>query len=100
MIQGTTPTHTFNLSIDSSIISKLTITYAQFERVIVQKTKDDCVINNNLITVKLSQEDTLRFKPGTPVQIQLRVLTVGGDALASEISTIPLEAVLDKAVLK
>ena len=48
------------------------------------KRRSDCELNGNEIVVKLSQEDTLMLDNSTLVSIQIRVLTVDGEALASD----------------
>ena len=98
MIRGTTPTHTFNLPFDTALIDKIKITYAQNGVVVLTKEKADCSFEGNAVTVKLSQEDTLKLD-ASRVQIQVRVLTTGGDALASDIVTKPCGEVLEEGVL-
>lgn len=100
MIQGTTPTHKFHIPIDSSIISSVRITYAQQGRVLLTKETEDCRMSDNVIELKLTQEETLLFDEFSSVQIQVRVLTAGGDALASELIRVPCGAILDKEVLE
>ena len=100
MIQGTTPTHTFNLPIDVSLVKNVRITYAQCETVVLQKEKGSCSFDGNSLQVKLTQEETLLFSCGSPVKIQLRIRTTGGDVLASDLIRVPCGVVLDKAVLE
>lgn len=83
MIHGTTPTHVFVLPFDGGIISKVRVLYSQNDNVILVKESDSCTIAGNEISTTLSQEDTFLFDRGEPVEIQLRVLTNTGDALAS-----------------
>jgi hypothetical protein len=99
MIQGTTPTHQFTVPMDASLIQKVRITYAQKDTVLLTKEETDCRIEGNVIELKLSQEETLLFDEFSSVQIQVRVLTTGGDALASDLIRIPCGAILDKEVL-
>lgn len=98
MIRGTTPTHTYHMPFDTALIDKIKITYAQNGVVVLTKEKADCKIDGNAVTVRLTQEDTLKFD-ASRVQIQVRVLTTGGDALASVIVTKPCEEVLEEGVL-
>lgn len=99
MIQGTTPTHQFTVPMDASLIQKVRITYAQKDTVLLTKEETDCRIEGNVIELKLSQEETLLFDEFSSVQIQVRVLTTAGDALASDLIRIPCGAILDKEVL-
>jgi hypothetical protein len=101
MIRGTTPTHIFTLPFDVSLIADLRIIYAQDAAEILAKTKDDCGLDGNEVSVTLTQEDTFKFDcKRQVVQIQVRVLTSGGDALASEVIIVPVEQCLNSEVLK
>ena len=100
MIQGTTPTHTFQVPIDTEIIESVRIVYGQNDAVVLTKEKVDCDFGDNQISVKLTQEETFKFDENIPVDIQIRVLTNGGDALASRVERVPIITVLDGAVLE
>lgn len=78
MIRGTTPTHTFEIPFNTSMIASVRVVYAQDDAVIVTKCTEDCIFDGNTINVTLTQEDTLKFDCKKCVQIQLRVLTTGG----------------------
>ena len=52
------------------------------------------------IQTTLTQEETLRFDHKKAVQIQIRILTAGGDALASVIEKIGVSQLLDNEVLE
>lgn len=100
MIRGTTPTHIFNLPIETKIIKKIRISYKQGDSVLVEKTESDVTILATSIKLKLSQEDTFRFTSNIPVQLQLKVLTSLEDVLASPIKTIPVSVILNEEVLE
>ena len=87
MIRGTTPTHTFDLPFDESVIDKIRIIYSQNEKSIFKKETDDCEISGNTVKVLLSQEDTLKLKCHFPVEIFVRVVTTDGKALVSDPET-------------
>ena len=99
MIQGTTPTHQFTIPMDASSVQTVRIAYAQKDEVLLVKSGDDCRVEGNVIEVKLTQEETLLFDEFSSVQIQVRVLTTAGDALASDLIRVPCGAILDKEVL-
>ena len=99
MKQGTTPTHTFHLPFDSSNIKALEITYAQHDTVLFTKEYADCILKDTTVTVELSQEDTFRFDITTPIQMQLRVLTVTNQAYATDILLTSVSKSLSKEVL-
>ena len=100
MIRGTTPTHIFDLSIDTEIIDKIRIIYAQDDVPLFVKERDECKFDNSTVTVKLSQNETLLFNCLKDVQIQIRVLTSGGDALSTPVRRVSIEKCLESEVLE
>ena len=100
MIRGTTPTHIFNLQIDTSIIKKVRITYVQYAKVVVEKTERDVNMGGQTIRFKLTQEETLGISRSTPVRVQLKVLTADNTVLASPIRDIPVDDILNEEVLE
>ena len=102
MTRGTTPTHTFTLPDDltSATISALYITYAQHGTTVLEKTLDDVTNNNGVLTCTLTQADTLKFEVldqhcgCDKVNIQVRIKTSDGTAMASDIMRIPVMDVL------
>jgi len=99
MIRGTTPTHTFVLPFDVSVIDKLRIVYAQDEVVKITKTDGDATLRGDTVSVRLTQEETLLLDCKKSVEIQVRVLTPAGDALTSDIIRIPISRCLDSEVM-
>lgn len=98
MIRGTTPTHTFTLPISVDDVDKIRIIYAQCGVKIV-KTNADCTMEGKTVTTTLTQEDTLSLSSDNYVEIQLRVLTVAGDAFASQIMRSHVRVCLEDEVL-
>ena len=99
MFKGTTPTHIFEVAIDTSSIKEVKITYSQRDQEVLVKRTEDCTIDSETISTRLSQEDTFLFEDNTLVTIQLRVLTTGGDALIAEPIIISVGKCLDDEVL-
>lgn len=100
MIRGTTPTHTFVLPFDSTTVDKIKITYSQLDKEILTKTNKDVTFDGDNVIVTLSQAETFRFsEKNGAVSIQVRVVTTGGDALASKIMSVGVGKCLDKEVL-
>ncbi len=95
MIQGTTPTHKFNLPFSTDTIERVRITYEQDNEVVLTKEKDSLSFDGNIITVKLTQKETLAFNSHVSARIQIHVLTTGGDAVVSDIMRVPVYALLD-----
>lgn len=99
MIRGTTPTHTFTLPFDTNLVKCVKVIYAQNDRVILTKKTDDCILSENKVKVKLTQEDTFAFDCKYTVQIQIRALALDGDSLISDIYTVSVGKCLDDEVL-
>lgn len=97
MIRGSTPTHTFNCNLDADLIHKVRVLYAQNNVLVLKKEDADCIKDGQTIIVKLTQEDTLKFKEGK-VEIQLRVLTPTGESIPSKIHTVNVSKLLEDEV--
>ena len=100
MFRGTTPTHTFEVDIDTDLIKTIKITYYQDDEEILVKRTEDCTIKDGIIQTKLSQEDTFLFIGNVPVMIYIRVLTTNDDAIITEPIVIAVRQCLDDEVLK
>ena len=102
MTRCTTPTHTFTLPDDlkTATLSALYITYAQGSKTALEKTLSDVTINGGVITCTLTQADTLKFEVldkhcgCDKVDVQVRLKTSDGVAMASDIMRIPVMDVL------
>lgn len=99
MIRGTTPTHTFTLPFDVSLVKEIRILYAQQEKVLFTKETADCAMEGNTVTVALTQEDTFKFDCKNHVQIQLRVLTTDGQVMSTPIKHVDVGTCLDSEVI-
>ena len=98
MIKGTTPTLHYNLPIETSIIksAEIVVEYVDAnKKVQIIKQLSDCTLGDNYIEAVLTQEETLQLPAPSTVEVQLRILTTDGTALA----TIP-EKVTVKRLLK
>ena len=83
--RGTTPTHIFNVNVDLTQAVALYITYRQNGRIIVEKTLEDCTITATTVTVKLTQNETLKFITTSAVEVQIRAKFSNETAIASNI---------------
>lgn len=99
MIRGTTPTHTFELPFDTSIIKEVKVIYAQDDKQIFCKRTDDCKLEGNILSTKLTQEETFMLDCTKMVQIQIRVLDQAGEANNSDEINVVLHRCLDDEVL-
>ena len=102
MTRGTTPTHTFTLpdNLKTATISTLYITYAQRGETVLEKTLGDVTNNNGVLTCTLTQADTLKFEVldqhcgCDKVDVQVRLKTSDGVAMASDIMPVPIQDIL------
>lgn len=102
MVRGSTPTFTFTIPFDVSLIDKLYVTVEQTiegKTIQVEKSKEQCTLEENIITCKLTQEDTLKFEEFRHVLIQLRVLTTDGNSLVSQVFKVPVSELLKEGAI-
>lgn len=100
MYRATTPTHTFELPFDcEQFVSKILITYKQGSNIILEKTESDVSISGKNVQFQFTQEETNLFKPNIICDIQIRVLTKGGQSLTSQEWHKTVEDVLNDKVL-
>ena len=101
MIRGTTPILEFTLPFDCSLLTEIYITFAQYGTTVLEKSMADCTCSGTLITLSLSQEDTLKMKQDRMAiaEVQLRVRTKDGSALASNIMQIRVDRILKEGVI-
>lgn len=115
MIRGTTPTHTFNIPYDASLVEDFRVSYSQYEKIIDEygevKTVAKTLITKKMgdvnvtleektIKVRLTQEETLLFDHSKGVaNAQIRVKTQGGDVQSSRIINFNIFETLNDEVL-
>ena len=108
MIRLTTPTHTFLFDSDPTEYAKILVTYAQVNRIVMEKEKGDLTVEQEIgpegeaiwaARFRLTQEETKSFSPNIAVKIQIRVLTEADEALASEQIRVLVSDVLNDEVL-
>lgn len=104
MIRTSTPTHRFEIAEDQSsiieMLQALKITYKQGNRVVLEKTEADVTIEGNVISFKLTQEETKRFVAGVPIDMQVRVLLTSGECFPSLLYRMSCSDVLDDEVME
>lgn len=97
MRRGSTPTNTFTVDIDLTGATVF-VSYEQSGRVVVEKTGSDLTITPDEITLDLTQEETLKFRPGE-VLIQIRYVFPSGAADASNIIKTTFERIIKDGVI-
>ena len=99
MIRGTTPTLEFTLPFPSDDLSEAFVTLSQFGKVVIDRTLSQCKCDDNVLIVKLTQEETLKLNCDIKTEIQLRAKTKTGEALASDIFNVPTGRILKDGVI-
>lgn len=99
MIRGTTPTLEFTVPFDTSEIAEAFVTLSQNDTIILDKALSDCKCDARKLSVKLTQEDTLKLSCDCKTDIQVRVRTKAGDALASDIVKVNTDKILKDGVI-
>lgn len=99
MRRGTTPTLKIKVNgIDIGQFANMYVTFSQGD-IEVTKTNEDIDIEpDNILSIWLSQEDTLAFSRGH-VDLQLRATTNSGVAVASGIKMLFMEPILKEGVI-
>ena len=97
----TTPKHIYNIPFDTALIDKVRIVYTQDEKIILCKELTECNCKDQTITVNLSQEETALFDCKKHyTEIQLHILTTGGESIVSNVVRVAVEKCLDTEVLE
>ncbi len=97
--KGCTEIHGFKFPYDASDVESLYITYKQNGETIVEKTLDDCTFDDGVVSVNLSQEDTLKFHDDEIVKVQIRVKFTNGKATKSNIMETYTDNILKDGVI-
>lgn len=99
MIRGTTPTLEFKLPFDTGQLSCAWVTISTDGAVVIDKPLHECGCAGNVLTLKLTQEDTLKLQCDSIAEIQIRAKTLGGEAIASKIIRVGVERILKDGVI-
>lgn len=99
MIRGTTPTHTWTLPVDASVVKEARIIYSQGVENVLIKNTEDCIMEGNTLKVTLTQEDTLKFSHKKKVEVQARLLTQDRTSFATRVVEVPVWKLLDEEVM-
>jgi hypothetical protein len=81
---GATPTHTFELPFEVATIKAAEIVYKQHGEIILTKALESCNCDINILTLRLTQEETFLFDENSTVAMQMRVLTKDGEVIPSD----------------
>lgn len=102
--RGATPRITARVKddIDLTPIKSVWLTVSQVEKeesIVIDKVTNDLDINGKLVSVILTQEETLSLIAGIPTYIQIRLLDDSDIAYVSQKSFINVEDVIKEGVI-
>lgn len=102
MRRGTTPSITINIPFAADDVSVAWITFVVdgTEQFTKDLTSSGVTLEDNKITIKLTQTETLGFATGDRVNMQIRILTADGNAVASDISAFTAEKILKDGIIE
>lgn len=84
MTRGTTPTLNFTLPFNCSDMTDCNIAFSQIGGIRLEKELSDCTQNEKVLSLTLTEEETLIFDSTYPLEIQIRC-DCGGTKMASNI---------------
>lgn len=99
MIRGTTPTLEFVIPFDTVLLAEAYVTLSQNGATVLDKALNECSCDENKLSVRLTQEETLMLKCDCITEIQIRAKTQTGDAVASNIVRVPTGRILKDGVI-
>lgn len=99
MIRGTTPTLEFTLPFDTSVLAEAFVTISQNDEVVLDKQLTECNCSEQKLSVRLTQEETLKLDCDCKTEIQVRIRTHDGESLASDIAVVSTERILKDGVI-
>lgn len=99
MIRGTTPTLEFIIPFDTGQLAEAFVTLSQNGSIVIDKALTECNCNENKLSVRLTQEETLKLQCDCMTEIQIRAKTLEGEAIASQIIKVNTERILKDGVI-
>lgn len=99
MVRGTTPTLQFEFPFELTNIAELWVTLKQDNNIVLDKELADCECDGAILTLRLTQQETLKLNAFMPVAIQIRMRTNDGNAVASNIIITSVGQILKDGVI-
>ena len=99
IVKGASYSATIQTPLPPENYSAMRVTFAQGGQVLAAKDKPDLLLQNGLVIVQLSQENTLGFMAGAPALMQIRCYRSEYDAPGSACWPIPVQASNEEEVL-
>ena len=84
VVRGTTPTHDFELSYPAEFVKDVRVSYGQDNQSVITKTLTECRLEDNVLSIDLTQEETFLFSPSKRIAIEIRVQLIDGTVIRNE----------------
>lgn len=97
--KGCTCKNSFPIPYEKEEIATLFITYQQDKETVIEKSITDCTFEDGMVSVYLSQEETLSFEDDVIIKVQIRGRLNNGAATKSKIMETYTDYVLKKEVI-
>lgn len=96
MIRGTTPTLCFKTPYEADMVQSGYITFTMRGDILLDISLDNegVAIGDNVISLTLTQAQTLLFDPQAATLVQLRLVLADNNAVASNIVKVPVTKIL------
>lgn len=92
--KGCTCINTFAFPFAEDSVEAVRISYWQGGNILFNKELCDCAFSDGEVSVRLNQEDTLKFDSSQIIKIQLKVKLVGGAVTKSNV----IETITDEVL--
>lgn len=99
-MRGTTPTITFKIPLEKSMIAKAKITFKQGDTVLLTKCTSACGINDNSVQTTLTRDESVKFPDNQHIKVQLEIETPAGDVLKTKPFLVWSSELLDGGALE
>jgi len=99
MKPGATPKHSFELPFPAAELAVAYVTYTQDGHLMLEKELSDFQQEGNVVSYRLTQEETLRFKEGRPVRVQFDFRSTSGIRCPSDFITLTVGQTQKKEVI-
>lgn len=99
MRRGTTPIIRIEFDFETSTIEEAIVTFKQKNEVILEKKLENCTCEEKALKLQLTQEETLSFKIGTPLLMQVKAKLTAGDVIATDPYSFIVEEVYNEEVI-
>ena len=99
MVRGTTPALRSEFPFELTNVAELWVTLKPDNNIVLDKELADCECDGAILTLRLTQQETLKLNAFMPVAIQIRMRTNDGNAVASNILTASVGQILKDGVI-